>query len=225
TVTGAFAGSRTEKGHFYAQDGAASYARRPDQQQKITNGRLPFAKSNPEVVAGFWVDKSLLYTYNSSRATDSNITELDPNPAASGGSGAFVAGNVTPQGDLDKLLAGNVQASYGGNMLVQNGVGAPVNISVNFGHGTWNGAWGTSSVAGGGHLPFKASGTVSGPNIVSNKLSTGVTGKVQGAFFGRNAGALAGTVDVRGTVNGANVHDVGVFLTGKGASPATAALR
>lgn len=228
TAANAMVGSATQT-TFHRALGPATPAERFDHKSEVT-GVLPYA-ANPDVVAGTWSDGTLHYVAYSVLATVDNII-YNRTPDHTGGSGQFVTGITTSQLDLDKLQAGDVQASYGGSMLAN---GTPVAITVDFGHGTWNGSWGHSTGAldtSGAHIEhlsngdylvgqvaFTASGTISGANVVSNKLSDGLTGKVQGAFFGKNAGALGGTVDIHTVMNGDNVRQTDVFLTGKGAAP------
>ncbi len=228
TTPGGFVGSATDT-TFHPALGPRSPAERFDHKSEVS-GVLPYA-ANPDVVAGYWSDGTLHYEAYTVLATVDNII-YNRTPDHTGGAGQFVAGVTTPQADLDKLQAGNVLASYGGSMLAS---GTPVGITVDFGHGTWNGSWGHSTGAldtSGAHIEhlsngdylvgqvaFTASGTVSGANVVSSRLSDGLTGKVQGAFFGANAGALGGTVDVHTVIGGDNVRHTDVFLTGKGAAP------
>lgn len=228
TTANGVAGSSTQTA-FQRALGPATPAVRSDHKSEVS-GVLPYA-ANPDVVAGTWSDGTLRYVAYSVLATVDNII-YNRTPYHTGGSGQFVTGITTSQLDLNKLQAGNVRASYGGSMLAN---GTPVAITVDFGHGTWNGSWGHSTgaldtsgahiehLSNGdylvGHVAFTASGTVSGANVVSNKLSDGLTGKVQGAFFGKNAGALGGSVDIHTVVNGDHVRQTDVFLTGKGAAP------
>lgn len=127
-----------------------------------------------------------------------------------GQSGYFVTGTTTAQSVLNGLQQVNTQAVYSGNML---NTGTPVVINVNFGSGTWSGSWnhstGAVTASGSQITGFTASGAVSGASIVSQTLSPGLNGTVQGAFFGNNAGTVGGTVDV----HNASASDTGVFVT------------
>ena len=128
-----------------------------------------------------------------------------------------VIGYTTPTADMSALRASNAQASYSGNDYY----GTAVTMSVNFGNATWSGTWNggadgevSSRVAtsGGniltGAVGFTASGSVVGSTFSSNTVGTtdpraSVTGSVQGAFFGPNAAAAGGVVDITKTVQAA----------------------
>lgn len=134
-----------------------------------------------------------------------------------GQSGWGVIGYTTPTADMSALRASNAQATYSGN----DHYGTPVSMTVNFGNATWSGSWNngvdgevSSQVAtsGGnvltGAVGFTASGTVVGSTFSSNTVGTNtpratVTGSVQGAFFGPNASAAGGVVDITKTVQAA----------------------
>lgn len=125
--------------------------------------------------------------------------------------GYYVAGIATPQAYLDSQRTGNVVATYSGNSMDFSGYQTSVNMTVNFGNGTWSGSWNNGSdgyvytnTANGktysqGQVGFNASGTISGANINSTVLSANdgiVTGKVQGTFYGQTAGSIGGVSDI-----------------------------
>jgi hypothetical protein len=136
------------------------------------------------------------------------------------GGGAYVAGVLTPLMDIAALQAGNLTAYYTGytagtHWEHDNYPESPVAITVNFGNSTWSGSWNngvdgyththsadsTGQVHVFGQVGFNASGNISGANIQSTSVSTAdpgatVSGSVQGSFFGPNAGALGGIVDI-----------------------------
>ncbi|GAO35244.1 hypothetical protein SCT_0628 [Sulfuricella sp. T08] len=112
--------------------------------------------------------------------------------------GYYIAGYPTALAYMDASRVGNVTARYEGNEILS---GARVGINVQFGPGTWDGAWSSS-----GHYStyvpaFGANGTITGANIQSTAVNTAangyqVQGQVQGTFYGAAAQALAGVVDV-----------------------------
>lgn len=175
---------------------------------------LPYG-ANADVMYGYWQNGKLYY-WSHSPFFNSQQSIVAPARLAqagfAGGSGWFVTGTTTGLTAMANLQGGNVQASYAGQML---GSGTPVAINVDFGRGTWNGSWNGSTgavIARGTQITgFTASGIVSGSNIVTNKLSSGLSGNVGGAFFGSNAGVLAGGVDV----HSATASDTGVFMTAR----------
>ncbi|MBI5040886.1 MAG: hypothetical protein HZB57_06725 [Gammaproteobacteria bacterium] len=169
-----------------------------------------------DTAAGDWYDGAEGYGYNYNDGY-SYYSE------SSRSQGNYVAGTATNMAFLDSLNAGNVQADYTG-FAMQSGV--PVAIHVNFGNDTWRGAWnngqdGSVSVDTDengvkhveGQVGFRASGYLSGPNIVSNRLSaddaTKVTGRVDGSFFGSHAQVLGGVGDITKTVTANTVHEGG----------------
>jgi hypothetical protein len=142
----------------------------------------------------------------------------------------FVAGIPTPLTDIANLQAGNVTADYYGRSFDS---WTPVHIEVKFLPGTWSGSW-NGGVDGGtwtytddsgtkyvrGDVGFNAGGTINGANIQSTSLSAEdgtVSGQVQGSFFGSNADALGGVVDITKTTEAyENARHVDLFITCKG---------
>lgn len=125
-----------------------------------------------------------------------------------------VIGYTTAADQMANLRASNAQATYQG----YDRYGSQVDMSVNFGPGTWNGTWngggdgkyvyaGTTSSGGTvlqGNVGFTAQGTVQGSNFRSTSVGTTdvgatVSGYVQGAFYGPNAAAAGGVVDITKT--------------------------
>ncbi|HIV72135.1 MAG TPA: hypothetical protein H9903_14470 [Candidatus Aquabacterium excrementipullorum] len=124
-----------------------------------------------------------------------------------------VIGYTTPAADMSALRASNAQATYSGKDFYDT----PVTLNVNFGNATWNGSWNggvdgtvaTQAAASGGTLltgkvGFTAVGTIQGSNFTSTSVGTNdvgatVSGYVQGAFFGANAAAAGGVVDITKT--------------------------
>ena len=78
-------------------------------------------------------------------------------------------------------------ANYAGSSVL----GANVNVAVNFGSSSWSGQW-----VGGSGIAFNAGGSISGANIQGASTTAGVTGTVNGSFFGPAANALAGRTDM-----------------------------
>lgn len=126
-----------------------------------------------------------------------------------GSSGPVVIGFSTPDADMAALRASNATASYTGRASYY---GSPVSIEVQFGQGTWQGTWnggkdGYVNAYNGqltGNVGFTAEGTINGVNFASAKVGTNdvgasVTGSVRGAFFGPQAAAAAGVVDITKT--------------------------
>ena len=130
-----------------------------------------------------------------------------------------VIGYTTSTADMAALRGSNAVATYTGTDVYQT----PVNLTVNFGNSTWSGSWNGGSDATSGNVVatqatknggpniltggvgFTASGTVVGSTFSSNTVGTNdaratVTGSVQGAFFGPNAAAAGGVVDITKTV-------------------------
>jgi hypothetical protein len=154
--------------------------------------------------------------------------------------GFFVYGTTTSADDLQSLQAGNVVANYCG----VTGFGNHLQMSADFGNGTWSGVWGDdghdgfnvrqySDGAGSHYLKgavgFTASGTINGVNISSDTVGTNdsgssVSGSVSGAFFGPSAAAVGGISDITKSKNGeggyAASRNVDVFVaTQSGSSP------
>lgn len=127
--------------------------------------------------------------------------------------GVFVAGIVTSATDMSALRANGISAVYTGSAF---NYGTPVTMQVNFGPGTWSGSWnngadgntwthtpsGTTQLYVRGQVGFNASGTITGSNIQSTSVSAtdgAVSGMVKGSFFGSQAAALGGVVDITKT--------------------------
>ncbi len=150
----------------------------------------------------------------------------------SGTSGPYVAGIVTSATDMAELRANTIGATFYSGSAYQ---GSPVEINVTFaGAGSWEGRWndgadgstwtytpsGTSQQYIRGQVGFIASGTVTGSNIQSTNVSATdgtVSGMVKGSFFGSQAAALGGVVDITKTKPDgySNARHVDVFLTTK----------
>jgi hypothetical protein len=149
----------------------------------------------------------------------------------------FVTGIVTSAADMAAVRADTISAvNYSGKNFSGVGDGvSPVAITVNFGPGTWNGSWNGgkdgnvhTETHGGqtyvyGQVGFNASGIVSGSNIASTSVTTldqnaTISGKVVGSFYGSQAQALAGVVDItksNSTGEYANARHVDLFKTFK----------
>lgn len=150
--------------------------------------------------------------------------------------GIFIAGIVTSGTDMSALRANNISADYNGYAFQ----GSPVAINVRFGDGTWSGSWnngadgntwtytpsGTSQQYVYGQVGFNASGTITGSNIQSTSVSATdgvVSGMVKGSFFGSQAAALGGVVDITKTSSTSpsqpytDARHVDLFLTIKNA--------
>lgn len=111
--------------------------------------------------------------------------------SSNGTYGRFVAGIVTSAADMSALRANNISAVYNGYAFQ----GAPVTINVNFGTASWSGSWNN----GAGRDGFHASGGITGSNIQSTSVSATdgpAYGSVNGSFYGSQAAALGGVVDV-----------------------------
>lgn len=144
--------------------------------------------------------------------------------------GMFVAGIVTSAADMSELRANNITAVYNGHAFYN---GTPVTINVNFGTASWSGSWnngadgstwthtpsGSSQQYVNGHVGFNASGTISGSNIQSTSVSAtdgAVSGSVRGSFYGSQAAALGGVVDITKSTEGyTNARNVDLYLTTK----------
>lgn len=124
-----------------------------------------------------------------------------------------VWGRTTSAQDMNNLRQSNAQASYAGTVFNRYGdYNGSVSMNVNFGTSEFSANF---SNVGGGQVPiggnsaiaisekliFNASGTISGSQFVANKLSPGVTGQVVGAFFGPQAAAAGGVLDVSAVPN------------------------
>lgn len=113
----------------------------------------------------------------------------------------FVAGQLTSSSDMSALRASNITAWYKGETALARG---DVCMTVQFGSGTWNGVWNHGYRVTG----FSANGTINGANFAS----TNVTGSsvvssessVRGSFYGPQAAALGGVVDVTKTAGYVN---------------------
>lgn len=120
-------------------------------------------------------------------------------------------GVTTSAQDMNSLRLSNAQANYSGSVFNQDGSNnGSVLMNVNFGTSQFTANF--SNVGNGqvpvgnnaavpiaGTLTFQASGLISGSQFSANQLSTGVTGKVEGAFFGSQAAVAAGVLDVTAT--------------------------
>jgi len=184
-----------------------------DLSQTIANANVSFNSFDRDVVGwstrrtmkdepsinGYSVNvKGTPFAYGQSRTFDSNPTNA-----------LFVYGESTGLDELSTLNLGNVEADYVGRTLGSN---TEVNITVDFGQGTWEGSFngGTDgitqqSMIGNvnvvtGEVGFEASGTINGVNIVSTEVSAGdasaISGVVEGSFYGGDGGVLAGVYDV-----------------------------
>ena len=124
-----------------------------------------------------------------------------------------VWGVTTSAQDMNNLRQSNAQASYAGTVFNQyGGYNGSVSMSVNFGtsefSANFNNVGGGQVSVGGNNsitisekLNFIASGTISGSQFAANKLSPGVNGQVVGAFFGPQAAAAGGVLDVSAVPN------------------------
>lgn len=124
-----------------------------------------------------------------------------------------VWGVTTSAQDMNNLRQSNAQASYAGTVFNQYGdYNGSVSMSVNFGtsefSANFNNVGGgqvsvgnNTSIAISEKLNFNASGTISGSQFAANQLSPGVTGQVVGAFFGPQAAAAGGVLDVSAVPN------------------------
>ncbi|MBI5463091.1 MAG: hypothetical protein HY941_12975 [Gammaproteobacteria bacterium] len=180
----------------------------------INGGMVPGLTE--DTTAGWWADGAEGYGYSYADYYNSYNEWFQSQ-------GSYVAGTATNMAFLDNLNAGNVEANYVG-FAMDNGV--PVDIHVDFGEGTWNGTWnggrdgyvsidtdenGVRHVEG--QVGFRASGDLSGPNIVSNQVSADdasrVRGSVEGSFFGSEAQVLGGISDITKTVTADTVGEGG----------------
>ncbi|MCP4234287.1 MAG: transferrin-binding protein-like solute binding protein [Aestuariibacter sp.] len=185
---------------------------------------LPYV-ADDQMLFGYWSDGNDTYTDGDSDCYYYSCYSYD------GGEGTFVGGIATAQADLAALNAGNVQASYTGNTAGAPSYynRSPVSMDVNFGSATWS-----ASVNGGsdgsftqetdsfgndyvlGQVGFNASGTISGANIASTSVSapdaTSISGSMNGTFFGANAAAVGGIIDVnKSTADYSNSRYVDTF--------------
>lgn len=140
--------------------------------------------------------------------------------------GRVVIGYTTSEADLSVLRASGFSAQYAG----VNSEGASVNLNVRFGDGTWDGAWngGVDRLAMpsngrlNGIVGVTAEGTLNGVNFVSTKVGTNdvgatVTGFVRGAFFGPQAAAAAGVMDIiKSNPNPAPVNTISASVVVEG---------
>lgn len=130
--------------------------------------------------------------------------------------GSGVLGFTTSDADMSALRANNATASYTGGTL-DSGMGS-VHVDVQFGAATWqatfNGGqdgkvgsytpYGSTAPVLYGSVGFTAAGTISGVNLQSTSVGTNdvgasVSGYVRGAFFGPQAAAIGGVVDITKT--------------------------
>jgi hypothetical protein len=124
-----------------------------------------------------------------------------------------VWGRTTSAQDMNNLRQSNAQASYAGTVFNRYGdYNGSVAMNVNFGTSEFSANFnnvGGGQVSVGNNsaigisekLNFNASGTISGSQFAANKLSPGVTGQVVGAFFGPQAAAAGGVLDVSAVPN------------------------
>jgi len=127
----------------------------------------------------------------------------------------YVHGIVTPQAEIDSLMAGNVQAVYGGytSFFYQ-----PVAITVDFGEATFESSFGDGDHYGYGSyygidfgipedfdMSFTAEGVIIDTELISTSVSTG-EGFVQGSFFESGAELIGGAYQV--TKQGIEYADV-----------------
>lgn len=135
----------------------------------------------------------------------------------SGQSSWGVIGYTTPTADME-ALRGTAQANYNGSDHYGNAVAMTVNFNGGpNGQGSWSGTWNggsdgivstqpsTSGTILTGQVGFTAAGTIQGSTFTSTSVGTNdargsVTGFVQGAFFGPNAAAAGGVVDITKTM-------------------------
>ncbi|MBI5926828.1 MAG: hypothetical protein HY836_14655 [Aquabacterium sp.] len=137
--------------------------------------------------------------------------------------GSGVLGFTTSDADMSALRANNATASYTGGTL-DSGMGS-VHVDVQFGAATWqatfNGGqdgkvgsytpYGSTTPVLYGNVGFTAAGTISGVNLQSTSVGTNdvgasVSGYVRGAFFGPQAAAIGGVVDITKTMPAAAVQ-------------------
>lgn len=125
-----------------------------------------------------------------------------------------VWGKTTSAQDMSNLLNGNAQASYSGNTFAADGSSTGnVKMTVNFGASTFVASFNNeidsygvrveTTASGGkqlqGPVGFRAEGAITGSTFQASKLSAQdgtVTGVVKGAFFGSQAAAAGGVVDI-----------------------------
>lgn len=211
---------------FYRGDGSYDYNSLLDGAEggaylggNVPDSNIPVARGNfgrwmETYIRGDSCDDECYYTRNEYTRTD----------------GIFVAGGVTSATDMSALRANNITAVYNGYAFYN---GTPVAINVNFGTASWSGSWnngadgsiGTYTPSGSsqqyvyGRVGFNASGTISGSNIQSTSVSAtdgAVSGSVKGSFYGSQAAALGGVVDITKTTEGyTNARHVDLYLTTK----------
>ncbi len=126
-------------------------------------------------------------------------------------SGVFAWGIASSQATLDTLNAGNVTASFSGNMSGQTSTMA--NITVNFGSlPSWTGNWQNPGYAFDAGGPVQAVDLISDPGQFSSNVKSGY---VQGALLGGTGNqSVVHAVDVildTGGGNDLNVRDVGLL--------------
>lgn len=127
----------------------------------------------------------------------------------------FVQGTAT---SLDSLqaLAGVTSATYNGSFAGNKK--ARVTLNVNFSDSSWGGTFNTKSNQKMGTLTVSG-GTIDGTNLLADasSISTNVKkmnitdGSVNASFFGDNAQAIAGVVDVSGTFKNQEKRFTDVF--------------
>lgn len=141
----------------------------------------------------------------------------------------FVAGQLTPLADMGSLNAGNVTAKYEGQTAL---AGGDVSMTVRFGSATWDGKFNGGSGATGFTV---TNGSISGANFAASGSSigakdvggchpaySGVSGTVNGSFYGPQAAAAGGIVDITKTattysksITPVTTQYVDVFLANK----------
>jgi hypothetical protein len=118
-------------------------------------------------------------------------------------------GLTTTDQDMAALRGSHATATYQGYDYSNS----RVDLEVNFGNSTWSGSWNngvdgsvstytsdTGHTVLDGRVGFTAQGTISGVNLTSTSVAasdaTAISGFVKGAFFGPQAAAVAGVVDI-----------------------------
>ncbi len=194
--------------------GPAEVTSNPDMVPTFFTNLLGQENMRSEVTDGDIESKMIARVY---RDNDGNITQaadiwkhgsiINTGPD-NANAGMFAWGIASTQATLDALNAGQVTASFAGNMSTDPGT--LVNMNVNFGSQTsWSGNWTNPAYA------FSAGGAVTGVDLISNpaQFSSNVeTGSfVQGALLGEQGNqAVAHAIDVN-LQNIGNIRDVGLL--------------
>jgi hypothetical protein len=150
---------------------------------------------NLDIVVGAWGNRV------EQENNDFAETEYEP----------FIYGTTTSLAAIDGLQAGNVTVNYTGTTLANQ---TPVDMTIDFGNGTWSGSWNNgvdSNVQvskdslgvwhATGNMGFKASGTLSGSNLVATTITAGdgtigANSVVENAVFGNKAQMVGGGYQV-----------------------------